>query len=85
MIMHAVHLKGVIHGDIHPSNFTLVWNAKETDVVVRLIDFGAVIADEPAKHKRRGIQMNFYFASAERIVSSLQGNSKLPLKRSFLL
>lgn len=71
-ILQAVHLEGIIHGDIHPGNFTYFpW--RDPQMSVRLIDFGAATIHGRKEPKQQHNQVNYSFASAERISSPYKG------------
>jgi len=73
-ILQAVHLEGIIHGDIHPGNFTYFpW--RDPQMSVRLIDFGAATIHGRKEPKQQHNQVNYSFASAERISSPYKERS----------
>jgi len=61
----AVHLKGVIHGDIHPGN-VMAQRMRNSVVAIRLIDFGAAIQIGKPRDAEPGVHINYTFASPER-------------------
>ncbi|KAF8951526.1 kinase-like domain-containing protein [Flammula alnicola] len=67
-IINSIHLKGIVHGDIHPANFTVSKLRGNSELMVRLIDFGAamVLGFGRARVWRREVPLNHYFASVLR-------------------